>query len=200
MITKLTDEQEIAISEYRDRYFRQAIDCHPANRVMAENAAMIIAEITDVKWDTIEWVNDPALCDCDNRLLEYSDLDRLYWEIFHSVGGDTMEMLDELLGNPLDDSLFGSAIFEKLSEQTIEAIRKSWWDSFLSSGWTAHYTYAVEVLGVKCEENGLDFLNACSEISRSCFALWIDKGKIVLCERPLSVEVVDGKMIGIKWR
>lgn len=38
-LEKLTDEQEAQISEYRDRYWRQAISTEPSDRPRAEAAA-----------------------------------------------------------------------------------------------------------------------------------------------------------------
>ena len=72
----------------------------------------------------------------------------------------------------------------------------SLWDT----GWLAYYSYAVEELGIKIDEKARELLYLHNEIAASCFAIWIVPGALILCERPSSVEVRDGKLVDIEWR
>ena len=72
--------------------------------------------------------------------------------------------------------------------------------SLRDSGWLAYYSYGVEVLGVSCGNRERELLGLHNEIAASCFALWIVPGMVILCERPATVEVVDGRLVGLTWR
>jgi hypothetical protein len=34
----------------------------------------------------------------------------------------------------------------------------------------------------------------------SCFAVWIVPGTVILCERPATVEIKGGRLVGLTWR
>ena len=163
MIEKLTDEQKEKITEYRERYFAQATNTEPADRLSAETSVRLMAKIGGVKINEFRWVLSPE------------EGKELY--------------------NSLSDSLWAS-----LRDSLRASLWASLWASLRASGWLAYYTYAVDVLGISIPDEHLNILRLHNEIAKSCFALWIVPGCAILCERPASVEIVDGKLIGIEWR
>jgi len=246
MISRLTDETQLKIREYRDRYFRQATCTDPADRSRAESAARRIAEISGVKISNIQWIDSPyaweslreslgeslraSLSDSlmDSLRASLSDSlwaslsDSLWASLRASLSDSLMDSLraslsDSLwaslwdsLGDSLRDSLWASlwaSLSDSLSNSLRDSLRASLRDSLgaslWDSGWLALYTYAVEQLGVeildKNSEN-LKILKLHNELAASCFALWIVPDTAILCERPESVELDNGRLVGVTWR
>ena len=179
MIEKLTDEQKEKITEYRERYFAQAANTAPADRLSAETSARLMAKIGGVKINEFRWVLSPE----EGKEL-YNSLSDSFWaSLSDSLWASLRDSLSDSLWASLNDSLWAS-------------LR----DSLRDSGWLAYYTYAVEVLGISIPDEHRNILRLHNEIAKSCFALWIVPGCAILCERPASVEIVDGNLIGIEWR
>ena len=72
-------------------------------------------------------------------------------------------------------------------------------DSLRESPWVAWYEFGAQ-LGVEYEPEAQHKLRLTSELLRSCFACWVGIGVIVLCERPATADVRDGKLMGLTWR
>ena len=120
-------------------------------------------------------------------------------------------LLGASLGASLRDSLRDSlwdSLWASLRDSLRASLRDSLWDSLWASlgaslwdsGWLAYYSYGVEFLGVSCGDRERELLGLHNEIAASCFALWIVPGMVILCERPATVEVVDGRLVGLTWR
>jgi len=202
MISRLTDETQLKIEEYRDLYFRQATCTDPADRSRAESAARRIAEISGVKISNIQWIDSPYAW----ASLRDSLWDSLRASLSDSPVESLMESLGASLWESLSDSLMdslGASLSESLMESLMDSLWASLWDSLWDSGWLALYTYAVEQLGVeildKNSEN-LKILKLHNELAASCFALWIVPDTAILCERPESVELDNGRLVGVTWR
>ena len=112
----------------------------------------------------------------------------IFWD---SLWDSLRASLRASLSDSLRDSLWAS-----LRASLWDSLNDSLWDS----GWLAYYTYAIDVLGISIPDEHLNILRLHNEIAKSCFALWIVPGCAILCERPASVEIVDGELIGIEWR
>lgn len=100
------------------------------------------------------------------------------------------------VNTPMDGASLRDSLWVSLSS----SLSSSLWDSLWDTEWVAYYTYAVEVLGVEIDESTREKLRLHNEIAASCFALWLVPGAVILCERPQSVELRDGKLVGVEWR
>ena len=189
MITELPQEQTQQIQEYRERYFRQTTSTEPADRARAEKAALKLARIGGVKGEIV-WVGSPAEGDRAFRAgyasLRVSLRDSLRASIYDSLRGSICDSLRASLWGSLRDSIWGS-------------LRDSIYDSLWDPCWLSLYTFSVGVLGIDCSDRHLKLLQFHNDIAASCFALWIVPGKIILCERPKTVRMVDGKLVGMEW-
>ena len=219
MITALTPEQTAKIAEYRERYFAQATSTKPADRPRADAAARRLAEIGGVNVAHVVWVASPAdgaaeygrawasLRDSLRASLGASLRDSLRDSLWASLGASLRDSLRDSLWDSLWASLRDS-LRASLRDSLRASLRDSLWDSLWASlgaslwdsGWLAYYSYGVEFLGVSCGDRERELLGLHNEIAASCFALWIVPGAVILCERPATVEVVDGRLVGLTWR
>jgi hypothetical protein len=218
-IEKLTNEQKSKIKEYRDRYFANATKCDPANRERAEKAAIRMSEIAEIKINTIHWVNNPtdarSFSDSISDSLSDSLWDSLWASMFYSLLDSLSDLLWDSLSNLLRDSLRDSlwvslwaslrdslraSLSDSLRASLRDSLRASLLDSLLDAGWLALFSFCIEELKIKIDDSTREKLLLHDEIAASCFALWIVPGKIIICERPKSVEIIDGKLVGIEWR
>jgi hypothetical protein len=178
MKTKLTKKQKAKVTEYKNKYFNQAISIDRADKPRAEAAAQKLAEIGGVKNPKIIWVSSPDEKDT----------------ICESLSATLWDSLRSSLRDPLWDSLRSS-----LRDPLWDSLRDPLWDSLRDSGWLCYYTYVVEMLKIKCDNKTLELLNLHNEIASSCFAIWITPNSIILCDRPTSVTIEDGNVVDMKW-
>ena len=133
--------------------------------------------------------------------------DSLRDSLWASLGASLRDSLRDSLWDSLWASLRDS-LRASLRDSLRASLRDSLWDSLWASlgaslwdsGWLAYYSYGVEFLGVSCGNRERELLRLHNEIAASCFALWIVPGMVILCERPATVEVVDGRLVGLTWR
>jgi hypothetical protein len=175
MIEKLTKEQEAQIAEYHERYFSQATSTERADRDRAERAAQRMAEIAGIKAPQIRWVDNPQ----DGKYLYDSIWDSIRDSFRSSIRDSIWESLRHSLRHSFRHSLWYSL-----------------WDSIRDSRLLAYYTFAVDVLGIEIDDLAREKLYLHNEIAASCFALWIVPGTVILCERPTSATVDNGKKCG----
>jgi hypothetical protein len=182
MITELTKKQEAKVTEYKNKYFNQAISTDRADRPRAEAAARRLAEIGGIKNPKIIWVSslDERDTICKSP---YATLRNSLWD---SLINSLRSSLNHSLRDSLRDSLIDSFIDSLLG-------------SLCDSGWLCFYTYAVEILKIKCDDNTLELLKLHNEIASSCFAIWITPESVILCDRPTSVTIEDGQVVDMKW-
>jgi len=133
--------------------------------------------------------------------------DSLWASLRASLRGSLRDSLRASLSDSLWASLWASlsdSLRDSLSDSLWASLRGSLRDSLRASlsdsGWLAYYSYGVEFLGVSCGDRERELLGLHNEIAASCFALWIVPGAVILCERPATVEVVDGRLVGLTWR
>ena len=226
-INTLTFEQQKKIIEYRDRYFQQAVSTEPADRQRAEKAALQLAEIEGVKVSGIEWENSPENWDSLSDSLRDSLGDSFSDSLWNSLSDLLWNSLSDLLWESLSDSLSDSlCVSASLSDSLCvqlsvslwdflwdllraslsgslsdsASLSDSSWDSLWDSGGTAYYSYVVDELGIEIGDEERELLKLYNEIAASCFAIWIVPGTVILCERPASVDIKKGKLVGITWR
>jgi hypothetical protein len=131
--------------------------------------------------------------------------------IRNSFGDELWNSIRNSIGYPLNNSLWASTR-ESLGDSLWTSLRPSlkdllghllWnanWNSIGDTGWLCYHTYAVEVLKVECNNEYQELLHISNEITASCFAVWIAPGKIILCERPATTEIANGKLIELTWK
>jgi hypothetical protein len=206
VIEKLTKKQEAKLVEYRQKYFDQATSTERADRERAELAARRLAELGDVKVEEVVWVSSSQ-----EGKEKYDSIRKSPCDSFRAFLWDSLR---SLLKSSLLDSLWGSlrgSLWDSLWDSFWESfndllkvsfgvsLRDSFLDSINDSGFLALATFAVEELGVEISTEDQEKLHLANEILSSCFALWVVPGSMILCERPKSVEVGDGKLIGMEW-
>lgn len=101
--------------------------------------------------------------------------------------------------NPLQGSL-NSLLWDSLSTSTQDLLDESLWNSLWDTGWLAFNTYITKELNMRCSKKHRESLRLHNEIAENCFALWVVPSKIILCERPKTVEIRDGNLVGLTWR
>jgi hypothetical protein len=213
-IKEITKGQQTQLSELHERFFRQAISIEPADRVRAEQAARRLAEIGGVKVNEIVWVSEPSaakeLLDSAYASLSASLSDSLRDSLSDSLSASLSASLSDSLRDSLSDSLSASlsdslrdslsdSLWASLSDSLWASLSASLWDSLWDTGWLAFYVACRDVLGVKYNDHFDELLRLHEEVSASCFAIWIAPGRTILCERPKSVKVKDGNLVGIEW-
>jgi hypothetical protein len=198
MIEKLNKRQEAQIAEYHERYFSQATSTERADRGRAERAAQRMAEIASIKAPQIRWVNNPQ----DGHSLWYFRWDSIRDSLRHSLWESLRHSIRHSLWSSLRHSLrhsLRSSLWDYPRSSLRHSLRSSLWDSLGDTGLLAYYTFAVDVLGIEIDNLTREKLYLHNEIAASCFALWIVPGTVILCERPTSVTVDNGKLIDISW-
>ena len=80
------------------------------------------------------------------------------------------------------------------------SLRASLRDSRGDTVWLSCYTYPRDCLGVVYAQEASRKLDLWITTLESCFAVWIVPGAAILCERPATVEIVDGRLVGLTWR
>jgi hypothetical protein len=202
MIEKLTKEQEAKLVEYRQRYFNQATSTERADRERAEKAARRLAELGGVKINEVFWVDSPEEGEEKYDSLGGSLMDSLWDSLWGSLKGSLKGSLWDSLRNSLWVSLRGSLrgflrdyLWGLLRESPRGSLIYSLWDTTF----VAFATFVVEELGIEINTEDQEKLHVANEILSSCFALWVVPGGVILCERPKSFEVEDGKLINAEW-
>jgi hypothetical protein len=108
--------------------------------------------------------------------------------------------LRELLRVSLRE-LLGESLWDSLGESRWASVSDSLWNSLRTSDWFAFYSFCVDELKIKIDDSTHGKLRLHNDIAASCFALWMVPGTIILCERPKSVEIIDGRLVNItEWR
>lgn len=201
------------IEEYRDRYFRMATSTKPADRPSAEAAALRMADIAGIKCNEVHWI------DCPNKLNSFKNSfknsgwnsircslkDSLCGSLWgslresESISDSLMDLLWESLSYSLLYSLWCS-LWDLIFEQLWYSIKNSLWNSLRDSRWIAYYMYIMDVLKIDIEHHNVELLRLYNQIASSCFAIWIVPDAIILCERPEEIEIINGKLVNLKWR
>ena len=81
-----------------------------------------------------------------------------------------------------------------------DSLWASLWDSLRDTEWMSFYAVPHDILGVKYAEDAQRKLDLWVATLHSCFAVWIVPGTAILCERPATVEIRGGKLVGLTWR
>ena len=194
-LEKLTPEQEVALSAHRAEWFAIATSTEPADRPRAEAAARELAELGGVHVQQVVWTNTPEE---GTRIWRES----LTAWLSASLRASLSAWLSASLRDSLWESLWASlraSLWASLSASLWESLRDSLWNSLRESPWVAWYEFGAQ-LGVEYEPEAQHKLRLTSELLRSCFACWVGIGVIVLCERPATADVRDGKLMGLTWR
>jgi len=179
MIEQLTPEQEQRLQQHRDEWFRLAASTEPAERPAAEAAARELAELGGVKVQRVVWVTTPEAGTAE-------------WRASFTDAPSTL----------LRDSLWASlrtSLWASLWDSLWDSLCASPWASLRDSPWIAWYLFGAEI-GVQYNAEAHRKLDLTEQLLRSCFACWIGLGVVVLCERPATVEIQDGKLVGLTWR
>jgi hypothetical protein len=206
MITELTSEQQAALVAHRQRYFDLATCTDPTDRPKAEAAARALAEIAGVKVGAVVWVNNPeeGKAEYDRALasLQASLRDSLRYNLEASLWASLRDSLRYNLEASLQVSLgasLGDSLGASLGDSLWASLRASFWASLQDTDWLACYAFG-RTLGIAYDPAQSGKLDLWIAALESCFAVWIVPGAIILCERPETVKVVRGNLVGITWR
>jgi hypothetical protein len=210
-IEKLTPEQEAKIAAERKRYCDLATSTAPADRKKAETAVRELADIAGVQINRVVWVNSPkegrrehdaawsSLMDSLRDSLGASLRASLWDSLSASLSASLRDALRDSLRDALSASLWDS-LWDSLRASLWDSLRASLWDSLWDTGWLAFYAIPRDILGVEYAKDAQRKLDLWIATLESCFAVWIVPGTAILCERPATVEIVDGKLVGLTWR
>ena len=201
MINKLTAEQEQALIEYRAAAFRAATSTEPADRPRAEATVRKLTRIAGVKVDGVVWVLTPQAGAAECASLRASLSDSLRASLSDSLWASLSDSLWASLRASLRASLWASlsdSLSDSLWASLWASLSDSLWASLWDSGWLAFYGYGARL--VEYAPEAAEKLRLHQEIAGACFAMWIMPGTVILCERPATVEIVNGKLVGLTWR
>lgn len=212
---KLTKTQQQKVVEYRKRYWHQIISTKPANRKCAEKSARQLAKIVSTKISRIVWVMSPEegrnmyenICPSPDGFSWRPQL-RAVTKILETTLSTSFRASSSLsirtsLGDLLWNSLWKSTWYS-LEESLVDSLhfwlRNSFYSSLLDSGWLAYYSYAIKILGMECDSDTQNILALFNKTVASCLALWFASETVILCERPETVQIEDGRLISLSWR
>jgi hypothetical protein len=219
MIEGLTEVQQNKMVKCRQKYFDQVISTSQADRYQenyerAAKAIRRLAELKGLELNEIVWVSRPQ---------EGAEKYQASWDsLGDSLGGSFKHYLRDSLrgslwyslkypfnkrfGDSLWDSLWGflrESLWDSLKWPLRDSLRDylwdSLWDSFRDTGPICFCTFIFDDLNFNIETRDWRYLNCINEILASCFSIWVIPGGVILCERPKSVEVEDGKLINAEW-
>lgn len=201
---ELTVQQKKEVVEYHKRFFAQATSTVPANRVRAERAAHRLAKIAEIKVTSIRWVNTPT----DGEAIYCKNLDPFMASPWGSIVRSSRTIIWDSLGDLLTGFNVSIMIWESLryslknslNTEVTDLLSDSFFDSLWDTGWLAYcnHSFAKNINEYSNEVRELIQLH--NEILESCFAVWFVPGKIILCERPKSVKIKNGNLVGLTWR
>jgi hypothetical protein len=146
--------------------------------------------------------------------LKNSFLDSLRGSLWGSLEGSLKNSLKGALWSSLRDSLRSSlmeslwdslrcslrdSLWDSLWGPPRDSLRGSLWDSLWDTGSVAFITFLISELGIEVSAEKREKLNLINEILFSCFAIWVVPGTVILCDRPRSVDVQEGKLVNMEW-
>jgi len=201
-------EQELLVTAIRERYLREGMSTEPADRPRAEAAVRRLYEIVGETPPEYDWILTPdasvalfrrisdtqscyraelraALCQALWRALESSSRAIGPSSGWRGRGNVLRGELENRCSPAVNLLMLGPLLY---------SIWTMWWDA----PWCAFY----ELGGVHeaYELKHRDWLRQFSELHASCFAVWAVQGHAILCERPLSVQVEQGRIVACMWR
>ena len=144
-----------------------------------------------------------SLKDSLRASLSASLSDSLRASLWDSLWNSLRASLSDSLRASLWDSLWNSlraSLSDSLRASLWDSLWYSLWYSLWDSDWLCWYSYAVDVLGIECSDEHRELLSLHNKVATSCFAMWIIPGKVILCERPESVKIDDGRLVELTWR
>ena len=167
----------------------------------ASLSASLRASLDDLRWDS--WWD--SLWNSLDDLLQDS-LDASLWNsldasLSASLSASLRDSLQNSLWYSLWRSLEGSLrdSLDYLRRGSLwDLLRDSIWDSLRTTPWTA-LCLGGEIAGAVYSDQDAQRLAMVAEVLASCFAVWVGPGWAILCDRPTSIEIVDGRVVGMKW-
>ena len=159
--------------------------------------ASLRASLDDLRWDS--WWN--SLDDLLQDSLDASIWNSLDASLSASLSVSLRDSLQNSLWYSLWRSLEGSLrdSLDYLRRGSLwDLLRDSIWDSLRTSPGVALYL-GGKIVGATYSDTDTRYLAALAEVLASCFAIWIGPGWAILCDRPTSIEIVDGRLVGMEW-
>jgi hypothetical protein len=157
--------------------------------------ASLSASLSASLWDSLRDSLRASLWDSMGVSLSASLRDSLGASLRASLWASLRASLRDSLRDSLWDSLGAS-----LGASLWDSLGASLWDSLWDTGWLAFYAIPRDIIGVEYAKDAQRKLDLWIATLESCFAMWIVPGTAILCERPATVEIVDGKLVGLTWR
>ena len=179
-IEKLTSEQELALIEFKKKWFAIGSCAEPADRPRAEAAiAAMYARIEKPKPRFI-WVDSPATAALAMTVLRD---ERLMSSLRSSLESSLWSSLRSSLESSLRSSLW-SSLWSSLRSSLESSLESSRFWGQMEAYWVAFYLFPRDVLGVQYEAQRSAELDLWSEVAQSCGWWWPFDGLVIACERP----------------
>ena len=194
----MTRNQALKIDALFGEWFSVATRTDRADRSAAEKDVRSMAEHCNVAVSEIVWVDSPQAGSDEykrRRCVAPETTEASIWSSVRApICGSTWDSIWGLLGNTRR-----AAIRDSVCGSLGPFLGESLWDSALDSVWDVHrvaWFHGGMLLGAECSQQDSDRFSLLSAVLRSCFSVWIGRGWAIVCDRPTSVEIVNGRLVG----
>jgi len=205
---KLTEKQQVELEEYRNEIFQQAVSTRTDKEKAERDALRLVDGVLEKP--EIHWVKSPGEAKKLYVSLENSLRNSLWDSLWGSLWDSLRDSLQYSLRYSLWDSLWGSlwdSLWYSLWDSLWDSLRDSLWGSLQDSLWgslwgsaqIAFYRFPEKIGLVKYDEEDSNLLKCYEKLLQSCFAIYVLPGHIILVEKPVKIEVKDGKLVNIQF-
>ena len=193
-IKSLTPEQKARIPQIREEFFRYATStvC-PENKVVAERSALALAPGSKVHWVENPEKGQELFQELGGVSLAI--VNSLYNSLYNSLVDSLVDSLRNSLANSLANSLVNSlrnSLVNSLDNSLVNSLDNSL-VNYYWAGWACFRAFGGEVAQCYSAEDAAK-LGLFIDLLKSTFAVWIVQDHIILCQKPSSFEIVDGKV------
>ena len=209
-LDSLTSQQASRLATFRQDFFKFATSTETnvdfataAVRDLIDNlpnnGAIHVSDITGYE---IKWFPNPEKCQAfykslgriqvfTHSLRDSIELSPIYWL---SLSDRLLNSITKSLNNTLLDSLWSSRI-TTLSESLYECA----WSSLVDLPWIAQYSFLSDLPGINLPPEILGGLGALETTLRHSFAVWVAPKNVILCKKPIRVEIQDNQVAGLEF-
>ena len=209
-VDSLTAKQASRLSGTRQEFFHYATSSD-TRLIEAAKAALSLVEllpnnggirIEDITNCRVNWFPNPDRCReyykslgrirvFTHSLRDSIELSPIYWR---SLSDRLLNSITSSLNNNLLEALW-SGRNTPLSESLYECA----WNSLVDLPWVAQYLFLSEFPEVKLPGEVLVRLHALKAVLIGSFAVWVAPKNIILCNKPIRVELQDNQVAGLEF-
>ena len=210
-VDSLTPQQSSRLASIRQEFFEYATSnetFHQGARdavqelikVLPNNGAIHVEDITGYE---IKWFPNPEKCReyykslgrirvFTHALRDSIELSPICWQ---SLSERLINSITRSLNNPLLEALWSDRI-TPLAESLYECA----WNSLVDLPWVAQYTFLSEFPEVKISKEVLTRLKALKETLQYSFAVWVAPKNVILCDKPIRVDLNSNQITGLEFK